>query len=173
MEAAVPGYPEHVLEPTWLCPAITNGDAILIIIAAAIPLAAIAFILNAGNAFKSIGKGGLSVEFESDNPRGMTDSGAGDEAAINEAELRQMLEAKAYRQSQRGETPLDVEKELAEALAEQRSPSAPGGGDPHLREEVRQLVIARNERRARQGKEPLDVDEEVERQLRELENLGQ
>ena len=164
-----------MLESAWPCPAITNGDAILIIIAAAIPLAAIAFILNAGNAFKSIGKGGLSVEFESDNPRGMIDSGAGgaDEAAVNETELRQMLEAKAYRQEARGETPLDVDEELAKALAEQRSPSAPGGGDPHLREEVRQLVVARNERRARQGKEPLDVDEEVERQLRELENLGQ
>ena len=155
--------------------AISNGDAILIIVFAAIPIAAIAFILNAGNAFKSIGKGGLSVEFESDNPRGMIDSGAaaGDDAAINEAELRQMLEAKAYRQESRGEKPLDVDEELAKALAEQRSPSSGGAPDAQLREEVRQLVVARNERRARQGKEPFDVDAEVERQLRELENLGQ
>ena len=163
-------------ESAALSLAISNGDAILIIALAAIPLAAIAFILNAGDAFKSIGKGGLSVEFESDNPRGMIDSGAGagDEAAINEAELRQMLEAKAYRQSARGETPLDVDEELAKALAEQRSPTSSGGGqDAQLREEVRQLVVARNERRARQGKAPLDVDAEVDRQLRELENLGQ
>ena len=112
--------------------AISNGDVILIIVFAAIPVAAIAFIANAGNAFKSIGKGGLSVEFESDNPRaGLTDSGAGaTEAAVNEAELRQMLEAKAYRQEARGETPLDVEEELAKALAEQRSPSAPTGEEP-------------------------------------------
>jgi hypothetical protein len=153
-------------------PAISNGEIILIIVLLTIPIAAIAFIANAGNAFRSIGKGGLSVEFESDNPRGLIDSGAGDEAAINEAELRQMLEAKAYRQSARGETPLDVEEELAKALAEQRSPTV-AAGDPQLREEVRQLVVARNERRARQGKEPLDVDAEVERQLRELENIGQ
>ena len=155
--------------------AVSNGDVILIIVFAAIPIAAIAFIANAGNAFRSIGKGGLSVEFESDNPHGLIDSGAGggEEAAVNEAELRQMLEAKAYRQEARGETPLNVDEELAKALAEQRSPSAGAGSDQQLREEVRQLVVARNERRARQGKEPLDVDAEVERQLQELENLGQ
>ena len=155
-------------------PAISNGDVILIIAFAAIPIAAIAFIANAGNAFKSIGKGGLSVEFESDNPRGMIDSGAADvEARANEEELRQMLQAKAYRQEARGEAPLDVDEELAKALAEQRTPASPGGDDAQLREEVRQLVVARNDRRVRQGKEPLEVEAEVERQLRELENLGQ
>jgi hypothetical protein len=153
--------------------AVSNGDVILIVVLVTIPIAAIAFILNAGDAFKSIGKGGLSVEFESDNPRGMIDSGAADiEAGANEAELRQMLEAKAYRQRARGEQPLDVDQELARALAEQRTPAATGI-DAGLREEVRQLVVARNERRARQGKDPLDVDAEVERQLQELENLGQ
>ncbi len=147
---------------------------ILIIVLVAIPVAAIAFIANAGSAFRSIGKGGLSVEFESDNPRGLIDSGAAEtEASVNEAELRQMLEAKAFRQSARGETPLDVDEELAKALDEQRTPAAPPSGDPALREEVRQLVVARNQRRARQGKEPLDVEAEVDRQLRELENLGQ
>ena len=156
-------------------PAISNGDVILIIVFVTIPIAAIAFIANAGGAFKSIGKGGLSVEFESDNPRGMIDSGAADvEARANEEELRQMLQAKAYRQEARGETPLDVDEELGKALAEQRSPPLSGGtDDAQLREEVRQLVVARNDRRARQGKEPLDVEAEVERQLRELENLGQ
>jgi hypothetical protein len=157
-------------------PAVTNGDVILIIVFVSIPIAAIAFIANAGNAFKSIGKGGLSVEFESDNAQqGLIDSGAGAASAaeVNEAELRQMLEAKAYRQQSRGETPLNVDEELARALAEQRTPSPGGGDDAQLREEVRQLVNARNERRVRQGKEPLDVEAEVARQLRELENLGQ
>ena len=149
----------------------TNGDVILIIVFVTIPIAAIAFIANAGNAFKSIGKGGLSVEFESDTPRGMIDSGAGGDAAEREDELRQMLEAKAYRQRERGEEPLDVDAELAQLLNE--GTAAPGADDPALRVEVRQLVIARNERRARQGREPLDVEAEVERQLRELENLGQ
>ena len=157
-----------------LAPAISNGDVILIVVLVAIPVAAIAFIANAGDAFKSIGKGGLSVEFESDNPRGMRDSSAEAEGAgVREDELRQMLEAKAYRQAARGETPLDVEAELARLLTEQSgSPGSPSD-DPALRAEVRQLVVARNERRARQGKEPLDIDAEVERQLRELENLGQ
>ena len=83
---------------------------------------------------------------------------------------REMLEAKAYRQRERGETPLDVDAEL-------RRISAPAAvnvkADPALVEEVRQLVIARNARRERQGKEPLDVDAEIARQLRDLEGLGQ
>ncbi len=151
--------------------AVTNGEVIVIVIVIAIPLAAIAFIANAGNAFRSIGKGGLSVEFESDADRGMRDTGAGEGAGVQVEELRQMLEAKAYRQRTRGETPLDVDAELERLLAEQNA--APTSVDPTLRAEVRQLVVARNERRARQGKEPLDVDAEVERQLRELDNLGQ
>jgi hypothetical protein len=154
--------------------AVSNGEVILIVVLVTIPVAAIAFIANASNAFRSIGKGGLSVEFESDMPQGMRDSGAEAEAAgVREDELRQMLEAKAYRQSARGETPLDVDAELARLLSEQEAGPADPGADPALREEVRQLVVARNERRARQGKEPLDVDAEVDRQLRELENLGQ
>ena len=155
-----------------LAPAVSNGEVILIVVLVTIPVAAIVFIANAGSNFRSIGKGGLSVEFESDLPQGMRDSGAEAEpAGAREDELRQMLEAKAYRQSARGETPLDVDQELAKLLTEQ--PAAPSSSDPALREEVRQLVVARNERRARQGKEPLEVDAEVERQLRELENLGQ
>ena len=151
--------------------AVSNGEVILIVVALAVPLAAIAFIANAGDAFRSIGKGGLSVEFESDADQGLTDSGAGESASIQEDELRQMLEAKAYRQRARGEEPLDVDAEFARLRAEQSAP--PSTAEPALRAEVRQLVVARNERRARQGKEPLDVDAEVERQLREFENLGQ
>ncbi len=84
-----------------------------------------------------------------------------------------MLEAKAYRQSARGETPIDVEAELERLLAEAASAPAPAAGDAELREEVRQLVVARNDRRQRQGKEPLDVEAEVARQLRDLEGMGQ
>ena len=154
--------------------ALSNGDVILIVVLLAIPVAAIVFIANAGNAFKQIGKGDFAVEFDSDAPQGLTDSGAADEAAgVADDELRQLLEAKAYRQRARGETPVDVDSEFDRLRAEQQKPAAPSSSDPQLREEVRQLVVARNERRARQGKEPLDVDAEIERQLRELENLGQ
>jgi hypothetical protein len=90
---------------------------------------------------------------------------------MREEEIRQLLEAKAYRQESRGEAPLDVDAELDRLAAEQASASP--GDDPALREEVRQLVVARNERRVRQGKEPLEIEAEVERQLRDLENLGQ
>ncbi|HLM31022.1 MAG TPA: hypothetical protein VK326_05120 [Solirubrobacterales bacterium] len=152
--------------------ALSNGDVILIVIAIAIPIPVIAFILGARRAYDEIGKGALGVEFESDLPQGMRDSGAEAEGdAVREEELRQLLEAKAYRQSARGETPLDVDAELERLNAE--SSRGASTSDPGLREEVRQLVVARNERRMRQGKAPLDVETEIERQLRELENLGQ
>jgi hypothetical protein len=88
---------------------------------------------------------------------------------VREQEIRQLLEAKAFRQSRRGEVPLDVDGELERLLRE----SVAVGADAGLRAEVRQLVVARNERRIRQGKPPLDVEAEVDRQLAELENLGQ
>ena len=91
--------------------------------------------------------------------------------AEQQAELRQMLEAKAYRQRQRGEEPLDVEEEMAKLNAPLQRGSL--GSDPALVAEVRQLVLARNARRERQGKEPLDVQEEIARQLRDLEGLGE
>ena len=62
----------------------------------------------------------------------------------------------------RGETPLDIDAEMADL----QGASTPV--DEALRDEVRQLVVARNERRMRRGDEPLDVESEVERQLRDL-----
>jgi len=150
---------------------ISTGDAILIVVLAAIPVALITFVVGAGKALDQVGKGQFAVEFESDLPQKITDDSAPASAEMREAEIRQLLEAKAYRREARGEAPLDVEAELDKLLAER--PATPSGADPQLVDEVRQLVVARNERRVRQGKEPLDVEREVERQLRELENLGQ
>jgi len=150
---------------------LSTGDVILIVVFAALPIALGAFALRAPNALQQIGKGPFAVEFDSDLTQRV---GGGPQAGSGEgreAEVRQMLEAKAYRQRARGETVLDVEAELSRLLADQ--PSQAPAADPGLAEEVRQLVVASNERRVRQGKEPLDVDREVERQLRELENLGQ
>jgi hypothetical protein len=153
--------------------ALSNGDVILAAVFIAIPVAGIAFALGSGGAFKSIGKGGLSVELDSDYGEGMRDSGAEmSDSAEADTELRQLLEAKAYRQAARGEEPVDVDAEMERLRAEQNVAPAVRA-DPGLREEVRQLVVARNERRARQGKEPLDVETEIERQLRDLEGLGQ
>jgi hypothetical protein len=155
---------------TGLLPAVSNGEVILIVVFLAIPVAAAVFITGAGKAYKEVGKGGLGLELESDAPQPLQDSGS--PAAIQEEELRQLVEAKAYRQAQRGEEALDVDAEVERLKREQQKQAAPSQ-DAALRDEVRQLVVARNERRERQGKEPLDVDAEVERQLRELENLGQ
>jgi hypothetical protein len=151
--------------------ALSSGEAILVIVLATIPIAALTFALGAGGAYRQIGKGQLGVEFEQDLAQPMTDSGSRTSDAVRQDEMRQMLEAKAYRQQARGETPIDVDRELERLLAE--SAEAPPSDDPQLREEVRQLVVARNARRARKGEEPLEVEAEVERQLRELESLGQ
>jgi hypothetical protein len=150
---------------------LSTGEAILIIVLVAIPIALVTFVAGAGNALRQIGKGRFAVEFESDLPRPLTGEPRRESGPGREAEIRQMLEAKAYRQHARGEVPLDIQTELDRLLADRGAPSA--GMDARLEEEIRQLVAARNERRARQGKEPLDVEREVQRQLRELENLGQ
>jgi hypothetical protein len=150
---------------------LSTGDVILIIVFTTIPIALLTFILGAKNALDQVGKGPFAVEFERDLPSSISDSDAERGSGSREDEIRQLLEAKSYRQEARGEAPLDVDAELNRLLAEQ--PQQAPGIDHRLVEEVRQLVVARNERRVRQGKEPLDVEEEVERQLRELENLGQ
>jgi hypothetical protein len=129
------------------------GTIIIIVSVVAVLVAAVSY-WGSGRVYGSIGDSDLLMRRE-------TSVAAPDSAEARE-EIRQMLEAKSARRQARGETPLDVEAELA-ALTR----AAPGA-DPELREEVRQLVIARNERRMRKGEEPLDVDAEVERQLRSL-----
>ncbi|CAN5623432.1 hypothetical protein BH10ACT11_BH10ACT11_13420 [soil metagenome] len=158
--------------------AVSNGTIIILIVIVAVPIAALSF-LGAGNAFDQIGKGGLSLEPIDTADETLTAPPTG--LAARDAELRQMIEAKSYRRQQKGGEPLDVDAELAKAIAQQeavmapapRARSAPLGNDTQLVAEIRDHVVARNGRRERQGKEPLDVDAEVERQLRDLESLGQ
>lgn len=146
--------------------AVSNGDVIIVVVLVAIPIAAIAFA-GAGAVYREIGKGAFAMDH--DKPSAGADVSTGAGRAMQQAEIRQMLEAKAYRQRERGEAPLDVEDEMRKI----NSPSVDVAADPALIEEVRQLVVARNERRLRQGKEPLDVEAEMARQLEDLENLGQ
>jgi hypothetical protein len=149
--------------------ALSNGEAILVIVLVAIPIAALSFA-GAGAAFRQIGKGPLSIDQD------MPQKGAREaptSPALREAEIRQFLEAKAYRQDQRGEEPLDVETELERLLATERGAGTGLRADAQLVAEVRELVEASNARRIRMGRGPLDVDAEVERQLDELESLGQ
>jgi len=150
--------------------ALSNGEAILLIVLIAIPVGAISFI-GSGEAFNSIGKGQFSIEqdFPQDSTGGPS---APVSAEVREAEIRQFLEAKSYRLATRGEKPLDIEAELERILAEDRSTGSLMR-DAQLVAEVRELVEASNARRIRMGREPLDVEAEVERQLTELESLGQ
>jgi hypothetical protein len=135
--------------------------AFLVIIVVVVVVGLIAGIWassTSGEAYRQIGRGGLSLNDGTDRPA-REPSGAL-AAGEREAEIRQMLEARNARRIARGEPPQDVEAELAGLLR----PAA----DPALEAEVRELVEARNARRARAGKPPLDVEAEVARQLRDL-----
>ncbi|HTT94978.1 MAG TPA: hypothetical protein VMF55_09910 [Solirubrobacterales bacterium] len=111
--------------------------------------------------------GGGAFAILRDTPRRRRDPHGEVDPAIQAAEVRQMLAAKAERQKVRGEPVLDVEAESARLLAA-ADESPPAARDEELRTEVRQLVVARNERRRRAGLEPLDVETETERQLADL-----
>jgi hypothetical protein len=155
-------YPERVLPL-----AISNGEVIIVVVLVVAPIAAIAFA-GAGSVYREIGKGAFAMDH--DRPPAASDLGATMSRAAREAEVRQMLEAKAFRQIERGEPPIDIDAELRRLM---EPPAIAAKADPALVAEIRQLVVARNERRARQGKDPLDVDAEIARQLRDLEGLGQ
>jgi len=147
---------------------ISSGTVIVLITLVVLPIAAVSFA-RAGRAWRGIGGGRFSIEQAPPPPR----PGAGDEVdrSLQEAEARQMLEAKAYRRRQRGEDgEIDVDAEVARLL-ELEAEGNGGGHDEELRSEVRALVVARNERRARRGEEPLDVDAETDRQLADLIGL--
>lgn len=145
--------------------AVSNGEVILIVVLVVAPIAAIAFA-GSGAVYRQIGRGAFAI----DHDRSGADVGPAMARAAHDAEVRQMLEAKAFRQRERGEAPIDIEAELARLTA----PAAfVIRADPALVAEVRELVVARNARRARRGLKPVDVEAEVERQLRDLEALGQ
>ncbi len=118
------------------------------------------WLATSGKVYEAVGKGAFALD-ETDRPRG-PEPGSAQARAEADAEIRQMVEAKSARREARGESPLDVEAEIA-ALT-----GGPGSEDRELREEVRQLVVAKNERRIARGQEPLDVEAEVDRQMRDL-----
>src|SRR4051812_8916872 len=131
---------------------LSSGTVLIVITLVVVPIAAISFA-RSGGAWGRIGKGGLSLE---DPPPPEPTHGEGFDRATQEAEARQMLEAKAYRQERDGLPPIDVEAELSALLgASEADPDL--AIDEELREEVRRLVIAGNERRRRRGEPELDV----------------
>jgi hypothetical protein len=141
--------------------AIDNGTVLVLIALIAIPFAALSFS-RAGEAYRSIGRGALAIDDDLPVPRYMQRPEQAIDPAIQAAEIRQMLEAKASRLRQHGEAPIDVRAETARLLA---VPATLDGHAAALRAEVRQLVVTRNERRMRNGLEPLDVEAETKRQL--------
>ena len=146
------------------------GMILIVVVLVVIPVAAVAFA-TVGAALRSLGKGRWAIEQEMPPSRPLGPPAPVDRRQ-QEAEVRQMVEARSYRRQRRGEEALDVDAEV-ERLLNPPEPAPAPGVDRALREEVRQLVVARNERRMRKGQPPLDVEEEIERQLSDLEGLGQ
>ena len=139
-----------------------KGAILLAISGIAAPIAGYLFHRSAA-AWRSFGQGPFAIDSE------VLPSSRGAptpiDPAMQAAEVRQMLIAKADRQRQRGERPLDVEAEAERLLASAERPRGQDAIDAELRAEVRQLVVARNERLMREGRQPLDVEAETERQL--------
>ena len=151
---------------------VSTGIVLVRVVLVTLPIAAIACIANAGDAFDGIGRGELSIGEDEPARSGSGGGIAPVSAEVRKEEIRQMVQARSDRGVARGRDALDVDAEVERLLAPERGAGSLGA-DRGLREEVRQLVVARNERRVRRGEEPLDVEDEVSRRLRELENLGQ
>jgi hypothetical protein len=128
---------------------------LFVVVGVALVVAVWALATSSGS-YEQIGRGGMSIGDEVPTRPGAPPV----DAAVREAEIRQMLEARNARRADRGEATVDVDAELRALIA----PAA----DPALRDEVRTLVEARNARRVARGEEPLDVEAETDRQLREL-----
>ncbi len=143
--------------------------AVLLFTGVAAPVAGMLF-RHVSRGWDSVGKGPFAIEQQLPTvPRYLSCPAPPVDPAIQAAEVRQMLEAKASRLRRRGEAPIDVEAETTRLL---RPADAALTGrdaqDAELRTEVRQLVVSRNERRMRQGLAPLDVEAETERQLEDF-----
>jgi hypothetical protein len=144
---------------------IDSGTVLMLIALVAIPFAAFSFS-RAEEAYRSIGRGALAIDDDLPAPRYLRQPEPAPDPALQAAEVRQMLEAKASRLQRRGEASIDVEAETTRLLAPAGEElGAEERQDAELRAEVRQLVVTRNERRMRKGLEPLDVEAETERQL--------
>jgi hypothetical protein len=149
--------------------AVQKGALVLLFTGVAAPLIGVA-LKRVGGGWDSYGRGPFAILGDRPAPRAASSPAPPLDPAIQAAEVRQMLEAKAERRRRRGEAPLDVDAEAARLLAaEDPAPAHPREAvDAELREEVRQLVVVRNRRRMRNGLAPLDVAAETQRQLEDL-----
>lgn len=146
-----------------------NGIVLVLIILVVLPIAAVLFA-RSGATWRGIGSSG-PFAIDPDLPqRRPLELVSPVDPAVQEAEARQMLEAKSYLRQRRGEGPIDVEREVRRALGS--APQRPTLSE-ELRAEVRELVVARNERRMSRGEAPLDVEAETERQCADFIGLGE
>jgi hypothetical protein len=152
--------------------AIGNNRAVLqsafpIVVFGAVALSvlmSLVFLFSRGSVYDQIGEDGFASERDPGPELPAAAPGSAAARAEQELEIRQMLHARSARMVGRGESPLDIDAEVARLLG----PPERERQDPGIELEVRQLVIARNERRSRQGLEQLDVEAEVKRTLDEL-----
>jgi hypothetical protein len=152
--------------------ALQKGAAVLAFTGLAAPLVGLVLKRVAGG-WETMGGGPFAILETRPEQRGPNAPPPPVDPAMQAAEVRQMLQAKAERQRERGERPLDVEAEAERLLASAERPRGQDAIDAELRAEVRQLVVARNERRMREGREPLDVEAETEKQLADFIGSGQ
>jgi hypothetical protein len=96
--------------------AVANGSVLIAITLIVLPIAAISFA-RSGQAWRDIGRGPYAIDPDLP-PRSLRPMPSPVSQATKEAEIRQMVEAKAYRHTQRGEEPLDVEAEVERRLAD-------------------------------------------------------
>jgi hypothetical protein len=89
---------------------VDHGTVLILITLIVLPIAAVAFA-RSGKAWRGIGRGPYAIDPDLP-PRSMRRMPSPVSMATKEAEVRQMVEAKAYVRSQRGDEPLDVEAEV-------------------------------------------------------------
>jgi len=96
--------------------AVDNGTVLILITLVVLPIAAVAFA-GSGKAWRSIGRGPYAIDPDLP-PRSVRPMASPVSRETQEAEVRQMLEAKSYRRVRRGEEPLDVEAETEQRVAD-------------------------------------------------------
>ncbi len=94
---------------------VNHGAVLILITLVAAPIAGVAFACS-GKAWQGIGRGPYAIDPDLP-PRSVRPQASPVSRATQEAEVRQMLEAKSYRRERRGEAPIDVERETERRLA--------------------------------------------------------
>ncbi|HEY5054229.1 MAG TPA: hypothetical protein VII45_12545, partial [Solirubrobacterales bacterium] len=126
---------------------VVNGTVLMLITLVVLPIAAFAFA-GSGAAYRGLGSSG-PFAIDPDLPqRKPLELASPVTRVVQEAEARQMIEAKSYRRQRQGGRPIDIEAEVQRAM-DLATPKPTI--DEELRAEVRELVLARNERRMRHG----------------------